>query len=256
MRAHRGVLCALALLGAEIIITASAEERQVTLTGDPWPPYVEGELGTMATGGIAVWLVERIFERIVDVTPTFPLVPWERALREVEAGTMDGIVILAKTPERERYMVYTEPLMTSRNLVWYTEERFPEGFQWSSVEDFSGHLVGVVRGYDYGADIDNAIVDGTLSVVAVNDTERLFTMLARGRLDLALANDNVGMAQARRRAGEATIRAADRPTAEDVYYMAFSRRSDAARLVDPVNRVLADLRREWRTDVPAEEEDE
>ncbi len=38
-------------LTANLVI---ADERVVTFVGDPWPPYVEGELGKDANSGIVV----------------------------------------------------------------------------------------------------------------------------------------------------------------------------------------------------------
>ena len=83
-------------------------------------------------------------------------------MREVEAGTKDGIVMLLKTPERERYMDYTAPLITSYSLLWYSEAHFPRGFVWSTVEDLQSHQIGITQGYSYGELIDSAIARGTL----------------------------------------------------------------------------------------------
>ncbi len=246
MRTGATILAGVATAAAVALtlVGAGAQARDITLTGDPWPPYVNGEIGGEAQDGIAVRLARHIFARIEGVTPRFPLIPWERALREVEAGTMDGIVILAKTPERERYMVYTEPLITARSLVWYDARRFPAGFEWSSFGDLAPHLIGAVRGYDYGPDIERGAAAGRLNLVQVNAVGQLFAMLARGRVELALANDSVGYGLARRHAGEADIRPASKATGTDVYYMAFSLRSDAATLVKQVNETIAELRRE------------
>lgn len=101
----------------------------VTLTGDPWPPYVIGTLGEEATEGSCIDLVQQVFARLNDVDVSFPLMPWERALREVRDGNKDGIVLLLKTPEREKYMAYTDPLFTSYNLVWYSKRRFPSLYE-------------------------------------------------------------------------------------------------------------------------------
>jgi len=240
---QRASLMAVAAVLLAMAATGAAA-RDITLTGDPWPPYVNGEVGAEAVDGIAVVLARRIFERIDGVTPHFPLIPWERALREVEAGTMDGIVLLARTPERERYLVYTDPLITARSLVWYDARRFPEGFEWRSVGDLYAHVIGAVRGYDYGPEIARGTAAGMLKLVPVDSVGQLFAMLARGRVDLALASDSVGYALARTLEREASIRAAKTATATDVYYMGFSRRSDAATLVGRVNDAIARLRRE------------
>lgn len=216
-------------------------ESVVTLTGDPWPPYVIGELGGEATGGSCIELVQKLFARLDDVGVSFPLIPWERALREVREGSKDGIVLLLKTPEREEYMEYTDPLFTSYNLVWYSKRRFPAGFEWKRLEDFSPYSLGIVRGYSYGDEVDQALQKGELKATEVNTVDQLFTMLAGDRIDLALANDGVGFALARQHS-KAEVVAANMATGEDVLYVAFSRRSEARRLIPQINEILAELR--------------
>lgn len=190
--------------------------------------------------------VEDVLTLTDGASPRFPLIPWARALREVELGAMDGIVLLLKT--RERYMVYTDPLITARSLIWYETARYPEGIEWSTIADLEPYTIGVVRGYEYGPEIERGAKTGKLRLVEVNAIEQLFTILARGRIDIALANDTVGFGLAGKHAGEVTLRAADWPTGEDVYHMAFSRKSDAAGLVGRINEVIAGLRREGVVD--------
>ena len=119
----------------------------------------------------------------------------------------------------------------------------PGGFEWGGVEDLRGRVVGVTRGYSYGEEVDAAVAAGELEVIEVPTVEHLFSMLARGRVELALANDSVGYALARQ-SPQALIVPASRPTGTDVYYMALSRRSPSAHLMPAINGALAELKRE------------
>lgn len=236
---------AMFLLATALLLTVCVAQagQVVTLVGDPWPPYVEGKLGQDAEGGRLVELADRIFERLDGVEVRFPLIPWNRALRAVEDGSHDGIGMLLKTPERERFMAYSESLFSSDNLVWYSEMTSPSGFSWRGIGDFQGHTVGVIRGYSYGDEIDAAIEDGHLVVASVPTVEHLFAMLARGRVDLVLANDSVGYALATQYA-DARIRPAAKPTGTDVYFMGLSRKSAVAELLPRINEIIRSLRRE------------
>jgi uncharacterized protein (TIGR02285 family) len=220
----------------------------VTLTGDSWPPYLVGELGEEAHSGIAVELVREIFARLPEADVSFPMIPWNRALREVETGTKDGFVMLLKTPERERYMEYTDPLFTAYNLVWYTTDSFPSGFGWEELPDLSTHTIGVTRGYSYGDEIDLAVVSGALSITPVPTVGHLFAMLARGRIDLALANDAVGYALALRYEQKAEIVPAKQATGTHVYHLAFSRKSNTRLLIPRINSIISELRDEGYID--------
>lgn len=219
--------------------------QMVTLTSDPWPPYVLGELGQDATGGSGVELMRTIFARLDGVEVRFPLVPWQRALQEVKQGRMDGIGILLKTPERERYMAYTDELFVSHDRVWYVQDRFPAGLNWRRLNDLRPYHIGVVRGHSYGSHVDTKLADGTLPVTKVTSAERLFVMLARGRVDLAFANESVGHTLARRHAPPGgAVAAARKALSVDVYHIAFSKRSPARRLIPAINRIIAELREE------------
>ena len=221
----------------------------VTLTSDPWPPYVLGELGQDATGGSGVKLMRAIFARLDGVGVRFPLVPWQRALQEVKQGRMDGIGILLKTPERERYMAYTDELFVSHDRVWYVQDRFPGGLNWRRLSDLTPYHIGVVRGHSYGSQVDKKLADGTLRVTEVTSAERLFVMLARGRVDLVFANESVGRALAHRHASsDDAIAAARKALSVDVYHIAFSKRSPAQRLIPAINRIIAELREEQLID--------
>lgn len=239
-------------LSIVLILTASLSAAEaetktkqvVTLTSDPWPPYVLGELGKEATGGLGVEIMHRIFARIEGVDVRFPPMPWKRALRAVKQGTMDGIAVLLKTPEREQYMEYTDVLLASPNLLWYSTRRFPAGFEWERFEDFAPYNLAVVRGHSYGEEIDKVIEAGFLRVTEVTSAEQMFTMLARGRIDLALANAAVGFALVKKYAHVSKIIAVKKPAAEHIYYVALSKKSPARQLIPAMNRIISDLKRE------------
>jgi len=238
-------LIAATLLISGLLTIAPAPAQQVlTLAGDPWPPYVTGSLGEEASGGIGVALIREVFRRIDGVEVRFPLQPWKRALRDVETGERDGIALLLKTPEREAYMAFSEPLVSSRSLVWYREDRFPDGYEWRSYEDLLQRHIGLIRGYSYGTRMDRAIADGSVKVTKVASIRQLFLMLARDRVELALANDWVGFTIAESLTEQARIVAAETPTGEDVYHIGFSRRSGASRWLSRVDEVIREMRAE------------
>lgn len=219
---------------------ASADDRVVTFVGDPWPPYVEGVLGSDAESGIAVEIVHGIFSQIDDSRARFPLIPWQRALREVEQGYHDGIALLLKTPEREAYMTYSMPFIVGSSLVWSAGNASGEVFEWNQIEDFYNKRVGIIQGYSYGETFEQAIDSGTISIVKTPTVEHMFAMLANGRIDLALANDAVGAALAKKYP-DAGIAAASKPTESDVFFLAISKKSSAVTLIPEINRIITDL---------------
>lgn len=235
------LLVAAAMLALAPFGQPGAAGLTVDLVGDPWPPYVEGELGEFAERGVAVEIIRQVFAEIEDVEVRFPLIPWNRALLEVERGGTDGIPMLLKTPEREAYMDFSAPLITGYNLVW-SIARDGAVFDWNRIEDFHGKILGVVKGYSYGAEIDGAIAAGRISVLQAPTVEQLFAMLEAGRIDLVLANDAVGYALARQRR-EIEIKPSRRPVNSETFYIGLSKKSPSVRLIPEIDRAIERLRR-------------
>lgn len=225
------------------MLHAADETRLVTLASDPWPPYVIGQMGQDAKEGVGVELMQTIFDRLDDVRLQIPLMPWNRALREVEVGTKDGIGILLKTPDREAYLDYTDVVFRSYNMVWYAADGHPNGFEWQHHADLTPFVVGVIRGHSYGEKLDRMIADGQISTIEVSSARQLFAMLDKGRIDLAFADRLVGGSFVASYANSGKqISATSKPAAVEVYYIAFSKRSAARHLIPELNRVVSELR--------------
>jgi ABC-type amino acid transport substrate-binding protein len=231
---------------AHMALPQAANDKQlVTLTGDPWPPYIIGELGKEAESGVGIELVYAIFSRVDGIELHIPLVPWNRALREVERGDKDGIAILLKTPEREAYMDYTDEVFRSHSTIWYSTSNFPQGFDWQNPDDFKRYRIGGVRGHSYGEELDRMTADGSLAVVEVSSARQLFAMLAKGRIQLAIADRLVGASFADEYVdSDQRLLSVKKPLAGEVYHIAFSKKSETRHLIPVLNRVIAELKHE------------
>ena len=230
-----------AILPAVLLVNSQVFAQQVvTLVGDPWPPYVDGKLGEDATTGVAVQIVRKIFSLIEGAEVRFPLIPWNRALREVEAGKSDGIVILLKNAERERYMVFSEPLLVGENLVWSVTGNTSPAFEWRDLDDLKGLKLGVTQGYSNGEQLDRSIKNGEVTAMSAPTVEQLFAMLVYGRVDVALANNAVGYSFARKYP-VAGIKPAALPISTEVFYIGISKKSAAAKLIPEINHAIRSL---------------
>ncbi len=217
--------------------------RVLTLSGDPWPPFVEGELGSQAVGGIAIDITNQLFDRVDDLQPSFPLVPWKRALQEVENGRKDGIVMLLKNAKREKYMAFSDPVLQATGKIWYSDNQYPKGLAGENCADLNPLRLAVTRGYSYGEDFDQAISKGLLSVVEAPSVENLFAMLSSNRVGAVLANDVVGYALAARYP-DANIRSANFCGVTEVFYLGLSRKSGAAEYIPAINQALSEIKKE------------
>jgi polar amino acid transport system substrate-binding protein len=78
--------------------------------------------------------------------------PWIRGERNAREG--EGLIFgLSKTPEHLQHFHFSD-VVSSRNLWLVT--RSDAKFKFNSIQDLRGKSVGAVRGYDYGADFEQA----------------------------------------------------------------------------------------------------
>lgn len=215
---------------------------------EPMAPYDLGELGGVSQGGVSQEILAQIFGRM-GMAFEIQLVPWARALKIVEHGEADGIPLLMKTPEREAYMVYSEPIVEHRELLYYLPERMGV-FEWRDYADLKDLTVGLINGYTYGEGFLDALSTGAFRAVYSQDTEANFRLLLAGRIDLILEDETTaGQLLAARPEWSYRIRAMGKPVTSYYWYMGISRLSPLADHVDEVNRVLSDMRDDGSLDV-------
>lgn len=224
-------------------VSASAEKTLIFHT-DPWPPFLLGTEGSDSTEGIGVELIRAIFDRIDNVNVRIPLVPWKRAMNLVEQGKADAIPLLYKTPEREAVMDFTAPLFSSKDLVWYSKSYFPNGLEWQTTDDFTPYAMGIVNGYTYSEEVSQAIADKKIRVVDAKNVNQLLTMLAGGRIDIAIANEIVGVALIKKEFKNRNIVSMKKPISEDDNYLGFSKKTSARELIPKINKAIAELKKE------------
>ena len=235
-------------LAATIISSRVAAENPMTisLVEDPWPPYIEGNVGEHASGGKLIELYRDLFSRIEGVTVQYLLMPWKRALVEVEHGRQDGIMALFKSPERTSVMDFTAPIFTGRTMLWYARSRYPEAVNWDTMDDLRAYNIVVLRGSAMAAPLLDAVDRGVpLSIVEVDSHQRQFEMVLRGRADIAPLTEVVGYHLLDREGLKGAMVPMQKPLSSgDVYYMAFSKKSPARKLIPRINTIIDDMQKE------------
>lgn len=216
----------------------AAGGQNIYFAGDPWPPFFTSSDGWYLDGGVGYEVTKEIFSRIEGLTPVFPYVPWKRALMEVKHGNRDGIAFLLKSPQRQKIMLFSDPIATASAHFFYTTNRFPKGFSWQSEDDLRAKRIGIVSGYAYGQFLDELINSHKLKFIEVNTSALGFSMLARGRLDLMPASAPVGLTIIERQGWKARAGWTDKSFNSDVYYIALSKKSPLRHFLKDINRAI------------------
>lgn len=134
----------------EMTLNLTAEEREwlkkhpVIRLGDDfaWPPFVfKNEKGKFL--GIASSYLEIISkELLIDVQPIMGLT-WEQVLDGIKNQRIDIMPAVVQTPERESYMRFTKPYITSPIIV-ATRKQYK---YIDDLNDLTGKRVGTVKGF-------------------------------------------------------------------------------------------------------------
>lgn len=172
------------LFAISLCSTAQARDA-LLLKNDAWPPFIIAG----ADQGTAERLVCQALERS-GWSCSVEDGEWESVLNEARIGAIDGIAAAWRTPDRESYLLFSEPFLTNR-IIPVIDSSNPVTIE--SAADLSGLRVAVVSDYAYGDEIDTA-ASGFETVPVKNSKSGMHAVL-RGDADVALVDELVARNQ-------------------------------------------------------------
>jgi polar amino acid transport system substrate-binding protein len=200
------------------------------VTGSDYAPYTGDDL---PGGGLVTELVRRAFAvggRRYDVR----FMPWKRGYDGVVAGRFLATFPYVRTPEREREVLFSDPVIEVRQFV-YLSNRSGMEFRGRTgpddsdlLEDFQGRTVCQPVGYALPAELEAMAGQGRLTRQTPSDLGACARMVATGRAD-ALVIDEFSGAAAIAKSGLADdIRVAERPFAVVTLHLVVGRATPGA----------------------------
>jgi polar amino acid transport system substrate-binding protein len=120
-------------------------EDSIVIVSNDYEPYTSTKNGG---SGVILDIIRQAFNE-VDLNVTYKFYPWKRCLVEVDQGLAFAATPYFKTDARRKKYDYSDPILPMFNRWFYNKENFPEGFEWSEMEDFQGYRIGGVIGYWY-----------------------------------------------------------------------------------------------------------
>ena len=174
-----------------LLVAVSALASTLTVRADNWPPY-NGD-PTAAKPGYMIEVLKEIFEP-QGITIDYQLMPWTRALHDVNTGKFDAVVgtDAEESPEmilpEENFGLLSNAMYIRKNTAW----------RYKGVSSLEGMRLGVIDGYSYGPVVDAYIEQNRNSgkVFVVNGDDalpKLIKMLQAGRIDVVVEDANVMM---------------------------------------------------------------
>jgi polar amino acid transport system substrate-binding protein len=137
--------------------------------------------------GFILEIIKEAFNE-VNLKVTFKFYPWKRCLKEVDQGLAFAAAPFFKTQAREKKYDYSDPIFPMFNRWFYNKESFPEGFEWSEIEDFQGYRIGGVLGYWYIPEFDKL---GLNLELVKSDLQNLQKLVSH-RIDFTIIDELTG----------------------------------------------------------------
>lgn len=195
-------------------------------------PFMYAKEGKAA--GVYPALIDAAFKKM-KVGVQLKAVPWERAKQAADDAS-GGIGGVYKNAEREKKYDFSDQLFVEKLVVYVNKSK---SFNFTKVDDLKGKQVGVLRGWSYGDDFDNARKAGSIKVAEVAADTQNFEKLDQGRVDAVIAIAETGDAMLGK---YKNIAATATPLAQNPTYLAFGKAAKQEALLKQFNQVVKDMK--------------
>ncbi len=202
------------------------------------PPFMYADADGKAAG-LYPKLLTAVFERM-GVPVTVAAYPWKRALEMSEKGEV-GVGGIYKNEKRLQIYDYSEPIYAEKILL-YT----PKGksFDFNSVDDLQGKQIGILTGWSYGDEFDQAKEAGVFTVQEVSSDKDNLEKLLLGRVD-AVAAIEAGASQIIEEKGYGDrFEVLPNPLVINDTYLVFSKGVQQLPLLGQFNQTLAEMKQD------------
>jgi len=146
-----------------------------------WPPYVET---TAPDQGLAIELVRTALDRI-DYDMEIVDEPWSRTLEGATIGVYDALAAAWFSDARAAKFLFSKPYLLNE-IKFIKRKGHP--FQFRSMDDLRGQVIGIVKDYAYDDRFDRG--SGLTRFVNNHVLENLLLLL-QGEVDVTLDDERV-----------------------------------------------------------------
>ena len=159
--------------------------RDITISAGQWPPYLAEELKHQ---GMIAHMIRDIFAD-EGYRVRFVFLPWPRAYLEAAQARHQATAVWMHKDERTADFLYSEPVLQEQHVFFHLKQT---PFEWQTLEDLRGLILGGVHEFSYGPDFDRALEEGVFQIERVSDDRQNFHKLLRERVAVYPQEINVG----------------------------------------------------------------
>ncbi len=122
--------------------------------------------------------------------------PWRRALIMAQDGNIQGLFLIGKNKEREKWLVFSPPLLTTEYGIFVKDSN---PLEVSNIQDIEGYDVGVYGPSNTSHSLEKIKAQiKDLKIKMDPNDEPCFNKLSLGRVDAVYSNKDVGFALIRK----------------------------------------------------------
>jgi len=159
-------------------------QMSLLISASEFPPYEYTENGETLVRGFSSEVIRAVFNEMNSPISLHKSFPWKRSLKGTYLGTYDAIHSTSKNPEREMKLWFPEePLVYASKVFVFRKE---DDINYHSFEALFDLKLGLVRGFNYPPKLWNFIKKYQIQYYESSDSELLFIMLAKGRVNIII----------------------------------------------------------------------
>jgi polar amino acid transport system substrate-binding protein len=156
----------------------------------------------------------------------FRFMPWPRSLAEAQAGRIDAIFPIFRTPEREANFAFPAEVLLTEPIRWFARVDSPLTSA-PELDTATALRIGMVSRTSFGLNFDRALRDGLFTdVETVPSVAGAVKLLVAGRVDVVPGYDQAFWAEARELGLTGRIKELSPPLDAVPAYLAFTRARD------------------------------
>lgn len=142
MRLRFVAFFSLLILLVSSVHAMAAPPAPLKLVSDVWPPFTDSE----GKPREAIELVRAALMK-GGIGSHVAIMTWSEALAGLEQGKFDGSAAVWKSPEREKFLLFSKPYLENRLVL---VARKGDRVSFASVKELVGKRLAVTKGYAYG----------------------------------------------------------------------------------------------------------
>lgn len=225
-------------------VIAQKQCNKVTYSAhSDYPPYHWYENGQLT--GASIEITNEIFKELGISANASYEGPWKRVLKKARSGDIDMISALKVTPERKRFLIFTEQAFYKNPIAIFVKANTFER-PIKDLNDLDGLIGSISLGDRHGKLIDNFVQENN-QILQIAGLERNFKVLQMGRSDYFIYGYYPGLAWLHQQENPERFAIA-RIFSDSTIHHAFSKQSPCKHLAPLISKKLEEYTQNSRID--------